>query len=51
MSRYPVVFCVLLALVLFGLLALIQAAMPTAPIGDVGEFTPEQVRQPTEFEP
>lgn len=49
-SRYPVVFSLLLALVLFGLLSLSQAAVPTAPVGDVGELTQEQVRQPTEFE-
>ncbi len=48
--RYPVVFSVLLALVLFGLLSLSQAAVPTAPVGAVGELTQEQVRQPTEFE-
>lgn len=48
--RYPVVFCVLVALILFGLLALSQAAVPTAPVGDVGALSPEQVRQPTEFE-
>lgn len=49
-GRYPVVFCVLLALVLFGLLLLSQAAVPTAPVGDVGTLSPEQVRQPTELE-
>lgn len=48
--RYPVVFCMLVALVLFGLLSLSQAAVPTAPVGDVGALSPEQVRQPTEFE-
>lgn len=40
----------LVALVLFGLLSLSQAAVPTAPVGDVGALSPEQVRQPTEFE-
>lgn len=39
-----------LALVLFGLLLLSRAAVPTAPVGDVGQLAPEQVRQPTEFE-
>ncbi len=49
-DRYPVVFSVLLALALFGLLLLSQAAVPAAPVGDVGTLSPEQVRQPTEFE-
>ena len=48
--RYPVVFCMLLALILFGLLSLSQAAVPTAPVGGVGALSPGQVRQPTEFE-
>lgn len=50
MGRYPVIFCVLLTMVLFGLLSLSQAAVPTAPVGDVGELSPEQVRQPSDFE-
>lgn len=49
-ERYPVIFCVLIALALFGLLSLSQITVPTAPVGDVGELTQEQVRQPTEFE-
>lgn len=49
-NRYPVVFCVLLTLALFGLLALSQATVPTATVGDVGELSPEQVRQPTDLE-
>lgn len=49
-SRYPLIFSLLLALVLFGLLSLSQVTVPSAPIGDVGELAPEQVRQPTEIE-
>ena len=49
-GRYPVIFCVLLTLALFGLLSLSQAAVPTAPVGDVGELNPEQIRQPSDFE-
>ena len=49
-DRYPTIFSLLLALVLFGLLSLSQAAVPTAPVGDIGDLTPEQVRQPTEIE-
>ena len=50
MDRYPVIFCVLLTLTLFGLLSLSQAAVPTAPVGDVGELSPEQVRQPSDLD-
>lgn len=49
-SRYPLIFSLLLALVLFGLLSLSQVTVPSTPIGDVGELAPEQVRQPTEIE-
>lgn len=49
-SRYPLIFSLLLALVLFGLLSLSQVTVPSAPIGDVGELASEQVRQPTEIE-
>ncbi len=49
-SRYPLLFSLLLALALFGLLSISQAAVPSAPVGDVRELAPEQVRQPTEFE-
>lgn len=49
-SRHPLIFSLLIALALFGLLALSQAAVSSAPVGDVGDLVPEQTRQPTEFE-
>ncbi len=49
-SRYPLIFSLLIALALFGLLALSQAAVSSAPVGDVGDLAPEQIRLPTEFE-
>lgn len=49
-GRHPIVFSLLVALTLYGLLVLSRAAAPTAPVGDVGDLTPEQIRQPTELE-
>lgn len=48
--RSPLIFSLLISLVLLGLLFVSRLPFPTAPVGDVGDLTPEQVRQPTELE-
>ncbi len=48
--RFPIVSSLLLALVLLGLLYISRLPFPTVTVGDVGDLTPEQTRQPTGME-
>lgn len=46
----PLIFSLLLALFLLGLMFASRLPFPEAVVGDVGELSPEQIQQPTEFE-
>lgn len=48
--RRPLVFSLLLALLLLGLMVVSRIPFPKAVVGDVGELSPDQIQQPTEFE-
>lgn len=46
-ERHPLVFASLLLLALFGLTLLARTAIPSAPVGDVSDLSPEALAEPT----
>lgn len=48
--RRPLIFSLLLSLFLLGLVFVSRLLFPRAIVGDVGELSPEQIRQPSELE-
>ncbi len=48
--RRPLIFSLLLVLFLLGLMFISKVPFPEAIVGDVGELSPEQIQQPSEFE-
>ena len=48
--RRPLIFSLLLTLLLLGLMFVSRVPFPETVVGDIGELSPEQVRQPTELE-
>lgn len=46
-ERHPLIFALLLLLTLIGLTLLARSAIPSAPIGDVSDLSPEALTEPT----
>lgn len=48
--RWPLISSLVLAVVLWGLMLLSRAPFPESIVGDVGELSPEKIREPTALE-
>lgn len=49
-NRHPLILCLLIVAIAFGLAPLSEAAFPSAPVGSVSDLSPEEMEPPSEWD-